>query len=139
MNVTDRGHIMNALKKILLVDDEPDIGTLGTMALESLGGYQVKTCISGQEALATVASFNPDLILLDVMMPELDGPSTLSRLRDLPAGADIPVVFFTAKTQENDLAQLRQTSALDILSKPFDPMQLADDVQSIWERHHGEA
>jgi len=129
---------MTALNKILLVDDEPDIGTLCTLVLETVGGYQVKTCISGREALDCIGSFAPDLIMLDVMMPEMDGPSTLSKLRDLPAGAGVPVIFFTAKTQESDLRQLRQTSALGILSKPFDPMKLADDVKSIWEQHNAE-
>lgn len=130
---------MNTLNKILLVDDEPDIGTLCTLALETIGGYQVRTCMSGREALDCVASFAPDLIMLDVMMPGLDGPSTLEKLRQLPECADLPVVFFTAKTQESDLAQLRQTSAVDILSKPFDPMTLAQDVNAIWEQHHAGA
>ncbi len=124
---------MKPLEKILYVDDEEDIRSVVEMSLD-LGGYTVSVCASGVEALERIPALLPDLILLDVMMPGMDGPETLRRLRQLPEGAEVPVVFMTAKAQRGELDELRALGAADVLTKPFDPMTLAADVQAAWER-----
>ena len=125
------------LAKVLYVEDDPDIREVAHLALALVGGLDVHICASGEDAIAEAPAFAPDLLLLDVMMPGLDGPSTLQRLREHPALADTPVVFMTAKVQRQELAALRALGAIDIVAKPFDPMRLADDIRAIWARHHG--
>jgi CheY-like chemotaxis protein len=124
------------LQRILLVDDEADIRMVARLALEALGGFQVDECASGVEAPALAARLKPQLILMDVMMPVQDGPTTFRALRaelDLPR---IPVVFMTAKVQPQEVEALRVLGALDVIAKPFDPMTLAQTVRGIWERHN---
>lgn len=113
------------LERILCVEDEPDIQAVARLALEIVGGFQVMICAGGEEALERVGAFAPDLILLDVMMPGMDGPATLRRLRADPATSAIPVVFLTAKMQASEIAHYRALGALDVIGKPFDPMGLA--------------
>lgn len=125
------------LTRILYVEDEPDIQTVGRLALETVGGYTVEVCSSGKEALARAPAFRPDLILLDVMMPEMDGPTTLRALRDLPQTADTPVIFITAKVQAQEVAQYKALGALEVIAKPFDPMTLSSSIREIWEGHGG--
>jgi two-component system, OmpR family, response regulator len=127
---------MNTLQRILYVEDEPDIQAIARMALELVGGFQVKVCGSGEEALREVRSFAPDLILLDVMMPGMDGPGTLAALRALPGLATVPVAFMTAKVQPHEVAHYISLGALDVIAKPFDPMALAAQVRQIWSSHH---
>lgn len=124
------------LERILYVEDEPDIQAVARLALEQLGGFRVELCSSGAEALERIPLFKPDLILLDVMMPGMDGPSTLRALRNMPEGRDRPVVFMTAKVQPQEVAHYKQLGAIDVIPKPFDPMGLADKVRAIWERRH---
>lgn len=124
---------MPTLEKILYVDDEEDIRTVVEMSLEMLGNYTIKLCASGQQALNEVIDFAPDLILLDVMMPGMDGPTTLSNLRKMPELASVPVIFMTAKAQPHELAELKALGAVSILTKPFDPMTLAEQVQNVWD------
>lgn len=125
------------LERILYVEDEPDIQAVAKLALEMVGGFQVMICSSGQEALDKVEDFAPDLILLDVMMPGMDGPTTLQRLRADTVTAVIPVIFLTAKVQPTEVAQFQAMGALDVIPKPFDPMNLATRVRQIWEQSHG--
>ena len=113
------------------MEDDPDIQVVATMALESLGGFSVVSCGSGAEALSRFAEIAPDLVLLDVMMPGMDGPATLQALRQLPAG-DVPVVFMTARVQAHEIARYLEMGAVDVIAKPFDPMTLAETVQAIW-------
>ena len=120
------------LEKVLYVEDEPDIRVVARLALEQLGGFTVELCGSGPEALERCPTFNPDLILLDVMMPGMDGPSTLLALRALPNCSRTPVVFMTAKVQPQEIAHYRQLGAVDVIPKPFDPLALADRVRAIW-------
>ena len=124
------------LERILLVEDDLDIQMVASMALEDLGGYQVEACNSGLEALERMPIFDPQLILLDVMMPDLDGPGTLIALDHLPMPRP-PVVFMTARAQHNEVEEYRQSGAIDVIVKPFDPLKLADTVQKIWTAHHG--
>jgi len=125
------------LKRVLFVEDDPDIQTVARMALEAVGGFTVLGCSSGAEALERVQAFAPDLILLDVIMPGMDGLETLRSLRLLPgiAGiADVPVVFMTAKVQAQDVSGYRAAGAVDVIAKPFDPMTLPATVRAIWNR-----
>ena len=122
------------LQRILFVEDDPDIQTVARMALEAVGGFTVLACSHGAEALDKISGFSPDLILLDVMMPGMDGPATLEALRHLPEAADVPVVFMTAKVQAQEVARYRELGAVDVIAKPFDPMALSETVRSIWSR-----
>lgn len=121
------------LSDILYVEDDPDIRTVAQIALETVGGFRLRMCASGQDALeAAAAGYRPDLILLDVMMPGLDGPGTLCGLRKLPTTMDVPAIFMTAKVQPAEIAHYRSLGAIGVLSKPFDPMQLAAQVRAHW-------
>ena len=122
------------LRRILLVEDEADIRTIATMALEKVGGFEVIGCANGAEALAAAPGASADLILLDVMMPGMDGPSTLQALRRIPATRATPVVFITAKVQPAEVRQYRALGALDVISKPFAAMELSEDLLAIWDR-----
>lgn len=121
------------LKTILYVEDEADIRTIAKMALEAVGGFKVHACGSGNEALAAAPNAAADLILLDVMMPGLDGPSTLKSLREIPATASTPVIFMTAKVQPAEIAQYKGLGALDVIAKPFDPMGVSNEIRRIWD------
>jgi CheY-like chemotaxis protein len=116
-------------RRVLLVDDEDDIREVAQLSLESVGGWDVVPARSGAEAISTASGESFDAILLDVMMPELDGPTTLERLR--AAGVETPVVFLTAKVQPGDRRELEATGAAGILAKPFDPMRLPDDLDRV--------
>jgi two-component system OmpR family response regulator len=120
------------LKKVMLVEDDDDIRTVAGMALEMVGGLTVRACGSGEEALAAVAEFAPQLVVLDVMMPGMNGPEVLVRLRAQDATADIPVVFLTAKAHREEVERLRALGVLDVVAKPFDPMTLADTIKALW-------
>jgi two-component system, OmpR family, response regulator len=120
------------LQKVLYVEDDGDIRTIALLALETVGGLQVRACASGAEAVQAAPAFAPQLLLLDVMMPGMDGPTTLVRLRELPATASVPVVFMTAKVQASEVEQYRALGAIGVITKPFDPMTLARQVQDLW-------
>lgn len=122
------------LSKILYVEDEPDIQTIARIALEDVGGFELRVCDSGAEALEVVDEYRPDLLILDVMMPGMDGPTTLVELRKQPALADTPALFMTAKVQPQELEQLRAQGALEVITKPFDPMTLAETIREIWHK-----
>ena len=122
-----------SLERVLLVEDDRNVRRVAQLALEMVGGLKVCACESGAEALEAVAGFQQQLVLLDVMMPDMDGPTVLKRLRERPDTASIPVVFLTAKVQNEELQQLRALGALDVINKPFDAMTLAKSVNSIWE------
>ncbi len=123
------------LQRILYVEDEPDIRAVAQIALETVGGFTLKVNASGEEALTTAEAFAPDLILLDVMMPGMDGPSTLQALRKLPGLADTAAIFMTAKARPQEIEYFKSLSAIDVIAKPFDPMTLPDQVRAIWKKH----
>jgi two-component system, OmpR family, response regulator len=127
-----------ALTKILCVDDEPLIQAIARAALEKRGGFTVLICGSGAEALAAMPAFAPELLLLDVMMPGLDGPATLAALRRLPATATTPAIFMTTKMQARGLAPGAGLGIIGVIDKPFDPKTLAETVRTLWARSHGE-
>lgn len=123
---------MTALQRLLYVEDEPDIQEVARLALETLGGFTVKVCSSGEAALREAVGFAPDMILLDVMMPGMDGIDVLAALREQETLAAVPVVFMTAKVQHSEVAHYKSLGARDVIAKPFDPMTLADQVRRIW-------
>lgn len=123
------------LERILYVEDDQDIRTIACMALEAVGGYEVIACACacGAEAIEAAPSARADLLLLDVMMPGLDGPATLARLRELAATAATPVIFMTAKIQASEVSQYRALGVLGVIPKPFDPMQVSAEIRRIWD------
>lgn len=121
------------LKRVVYVEDEPDIQAIVRIALGTLGGMEVTVFSSGQEAIAHAAQANPQLLLLDVMMPGVDGPSTLRLLREQPALQPVPAIFMTAKAQPQEIQQLMTQGAIAVVSKPFDPMLLATELRRHWQ------
>ena len=126
---------MNSLERILHVDDDADILQVTKLALEEIGGFVVEICSSGREAIDKAPIFAPDLILLDVMMLGMDGPETLRRLLKLPGMAETPVVFMTAKSQGREIERYKAMGAVDIVTKPFDPMTLSQHIRDIWQSY----
>ena len=117
--------------KVLIVDDEPDIRRIAKLGLARVGKMDVVEATNGNEALARAKEDHPDAVLLDVMMPGLDGPSTLARLREDPATSAIPVVFLTAKAIAAEVDRLKSLGAAGVLTKPFDPMTLARELRAV--------
>jgi two-component system, OmpR family, response regulator len=124
---------MPGLKRILYVEDEPDIRTIATMALEAVGDFEVIPCESGMDALDKAPNARADLLLLDVMMPGMDGPTTLKALRETYCLESTPVIFMTAKVQAAEIAEYKALGALDVIRKPFDPMQVSAEIRRIWD------
>ncbi len=125
---------MGTLDRILYVEDEPDIQAVASIALEAVGGFTVKVCSSGQEALDSARAFAPELILLDVMMPGMDGPTTLMELRKFTELAKTPAMFMTAKVQPQEIQYFKSLGAIEVIPKPFDPMTLAQTIRDAWAR-----
>jgi CheY-like chemotaxis protein len=124
------------LERVLYIEDEPDIRLVAEIALRQVGGLDVITCPGGEEGLKLISDFMPQLVILDVMMPGMDGPQILLKLRDMPAFSETPVVFITAKVQPDEVEQFKSLGAADVISKPFNPMTLANDVRAIWAKSH---
>ena len=123
-----------ALKSILYVEDDLHMRTTAKLVLEVLGRFDVRECSSGREALLAVHNFVPDLILLDVMMPELDGVKTLAMLRRIPHLADTPVLFVTGLTSPDDLARYLEAGAFGVIPKPVAPLSLTSQLNTLWEQ-----
>lgn len=115
----------------MYVEDDPDIQAVAKIALETVGGFFLKICSSGEEALNEAEAFAPQLILLDVMMPGMDGLSTLKAIRQKERLAEVPVIFLSAKAQPSEVAYYKSLGALDVIAKPFDPMTLAERVREL--------
>jgi len=122
-----------SLQRILLADDEPDILEVSRIALETVGGFEVSVCSSGRALLERLTDFEPDLIIVDVLMPDMTGPDVLQEVRRRPEFNGVPVVYLTGVIQEEELEELRETGVADVILKPFDPMTLADRVNQIWK------
>lgn len=117
-------------EKILLIDDEADIRTVARMSLQMVGGFQVIEAEGGMKGVELACSEQPALILLDAMMPGMDGPQTLQALKSNPLCQNIPIVFVTAKAQRIELERLEALGAVGVLSKPFDPMKFPESVRA---------
>ncbi len=117
-------------KKVLLVDDEDDIREVAQMSLEMVGGWTIVTANCGTKGLEVAAAEQPDAILLDVMMPDMDGPTTFQKLQERDDTKHIPVILLTAKVQATDKARFEELGVSGLIAKPFDPMTLADEVST---------
>lgn len=126
-------------RKILVVDDEEAIREVTQVTLEMLSGWTVRTARSGMEGIQMASEDPPDAILLDVMMPDMDGPATLLALASSPITREIPVLFLTAKVQAADVRRLRGLGVMGVIAKPFDPLQLSRAVAAAlgWDAEQG--
>jgi DNA-binding response OmpR family regulator len=127
------------LNRILYVEDDADIREIVRMSLEVVGDYQVAACGSCADALGIVDDFDPDLLLLDVMMPDVDGPGTLEQLREHDTAADAPAIFLTASVQDDEMARYSGMGVVDVIIKPFDPMQLPGQIEATWQEYRNAA
>lgn len=118
-------------KRILIVDDDDDVRMLSTMSLARVAGHDVHAVASGQACLDELAAWTPDLVLLDVMMPGLDGASTLAAIRAGTHSPDVPVAFLTASVSPAEVTRLVELDVLGVLRKPFDPMELPNEVAAL--------
>ena len=126
-----------SLQRILLADDEPDILEISRIALETVGGFEVSVCLSGKTLLERLPEFKPDLVIVDVLMPDMTGPEVFEEIRRRPEYDEVPVIYLTGVIQEEELEDLRETGVADIILKPFDPMTLADRINGVWKGSHG--
>jgi two-component system, OmpR family, response regulator len=116
----------------MCVDDESDILEVVRLCLEMVGGLEVICCHGGPDAIGQIPAVRPDLILLDVMMPVMDGPATLRQLQKSPVGKNIPVVFMTARVRNTEAEEYIRLGASAVVAKPFDPSTLSSDIERIW-------
>src|SRR4029453_5896455 len=119
--------------KILVIDDEDDIRRIARLSLGKVGRMEVVDAASGADGVRRAEEEGPDAILLDVVVPDLDGPSTFAALQRSPRASRIPVIFLTAKAMASEVDRLKGLGARGVLTKPFDPMTLADQVRAIIE------
>ena len=125
--------VTQPLRTVVLIEDDPHIQRVARLALERVGGLEVQIASSGEGGIELVSRSQPDLVLLDVMMPGMDGLTTLAGLRERPETRLIPVVFLTAKVQRKEVDRLMASGAIGVIQKPFDPMTLAEQVRAIVE------
>lgn len=126
-----------AITKVLMIDDEPDIRKVGLLSLRAVGKWEVTAASSGPEGLELALKERPDVILLDIMMPGMDGPTTLGMLRERPETRSIPVIFLTAKALKHEVERFLAMGVAGIITKPFDPLTLPRAIQSILEKPQG--
>jgi CheY-like chemotaxis protein len=117
--------------KVLIVDDEADIRRIGELSLQGIGGWDVLLAESGAQGVEAAKAHRPDLILMDMMMPEMDGLTALEELRKDPELQSTPVVFMTAKVQRDEVTRYLEAGAVGVVHKPFDPMALPDELRKI--------
>jgi CheY-like chemotaxis protein len=129
---------MKPLTRITYVEDEPDIRVVAEIALAELGGFTVDTCRSGAEALERAPVFKPDMVLLDVMMPVMDGVATFHALQADQRLAEVPVVFMTARVQSHEVESYKAIGVKGVIPKPFDPLTLADQIRAMWHSFQSE-
>ena len=125
---------MEELKRIMHIEDDESIRMITSLTLESVGNLEVMSCESGKEGLEKFPDFKPQVLLLDVMMPEMDGPGTLEELNRQFDLSGIMILFMTAKVQQEELDHFRSIGGFDVIEKPFDPMSLSQKIQDNWQR-----
>lgn len=130
---------MADLTQVMYVEDEPDIQVVAQIALEDIGGFNLKICSSGTQALQEAVAYAPQIFLLDMMMPDMTGIETMQALHKLPELMSIPVIFMTAKVQSHEVAHYMSLGAIGVIPKPFDAMTLADQIREIWNQHEVQA
>ncbi|WP_336365631.1 response regulator [Marinobacter sp. C2H3] len=117
--------------RVLCVEDDADIRAIAELALADIGGFETRLCASGDDGLKEAVDFAPDLVILDVMMPGMDGPETLRALRQLPDLGPVPVVFMTARLQDSEVADYLAQGVIGVIPKPFDPLTLAEELRAL--------
>jgi CheY-like chemotaxis protein len=127
---------VTTLRSILYVEDDLHVRTTAKLVLEVIGKFEVRECSSGHEALIAARDFYPDLILLDVIMPELDGLATLKLLRSMPHLAETPALFVTDLTSAADISRYTEAGAIGVIPKPLVPLRLASQVNTLWDERH---
>jgi CheY-like chemotaxis protein len=125
--------VASQLRSILYVEDDLHVRTTAKLVLEVIGKLDVRACRSGPEALELARTFHPDLLLLDVVLPEQDGVDLLKALRCMPHLAQVPALFITGATSNDDMARYVAAGAMGVISKPLAPLTLSDQVQELWE------
>ena len=123
---------MKPLSKILYLEDDPHISEIALIALRDIAGFDVHHCGQGQDAINSFTEFQPDMLLLDVMLPDLDGPQVLEAIRKLDGGESVPAIFMTAKAQKHEQDAYMQQGAISVIVKPFDALTLGETLQSLW-------
>jgi CheY-like chemotaxis protein len=123
--------VIRLAHRILIIDDEDDIREVAALSLETVAGWDVTTASSGAQGLQRAVEYQPDAILLDVMMPGMDGPTTFRELRKNPATAHIPVLLLTAKVQSTDQRRFADLGVDAVLFKPFDPLTLSSQIAGV--------
>jgi len=118
----------------MLVEDDPHLLMITRIGLERVGGFEVKTCGSGKEAISSVSDFLPDMILLDVIMPGMDGIATLKGLRQIPEAGSVPIVFMTARAQKAEIETYLALGVAGVISKPFDPVIISETLLDLWRQ-----
>ena len=129
---------MRKLQRIVHVEDDESIRAIAKVALERIGNFTLLSCASGAEALEKAVQFDPDMILLDVMMPGLDGPTTLQKLREAMDLTEVAIVFMTAKVQSSEIEYYKSIGACNVVLKPFDVMTLSEQLGKYWTEFNGE-
>ncbi len=119
------------MRRILIIDDESDIREVATLSLEAVAGWEVRTAESGREGIEIARAYRPDAILMDVMMPGMDGPTTFRTMQSIDEVAQIPVLLLTAKVQGVDQRRFRDLGVAAVLFKPFDPMTLGQQIAAV--------
>ena len=120
------------LTRVLCVEDDDDIRRILRLSLQKIGGMTVELVADPAEAMESILAFRPELVMLDWMMPQIDGPALLRKMRENPATRGLPIVFVTAKASQRELAELKALGAAGAISKPFSPRDLPDQLRSIW-------
>lgn len=129
---------MKELKKILYAEDDLDVQTVVELTVQTMSAYDLKICDNGKKLLECVEEYNPDLIILDVMMPEMDGMTTFKNLKQNAKTKNIPVIFMTAKAQVHEIESFNEMGVIGVIIKPFDPVSLCDEINNIWEKSNGQ-
>lgn len=124
------------LTRVLYLEDDPSLSELAMMGLEYNPVFDVLHCASGKEAISKCAEFKPQLCLFDVMLPEMDGPTTFHKVRETMKAEDLPVIFMTAKAQRHEVAQYMALGALGVIRKPFNPLTIGDEVGEMWRNNN---
>jgi CheY-like chemotaxis protein len=128
---------MTKLERVMCVEDDPDIRMILDFSIRKVGGLGLCLCASGNEALEKFEAFQPQVLLLDVMMPGLSGPETFKKIQALPCAIGVPVVFLTAKAMQNEIDVLLACGAAGVIIKPFDPVALPANINIYWENRRG--
>ncbi len=121
------------LRRVLYLEDDPSIAEIAVMAMQEFSNLEVLHCDRGQLAVEAFSEFDPEILLFDVMLPGMDGVQTLDAVRKLPGGADVPVIFMTAKAQTHEQQQYMDLGALSVIVKPFDAFMLGDQLKTLWQ------